>query len=224
MKWNICISNSKQDLIMELNSKKHHGNHTTNSWAVYSSYEERGQQRAIVSVETHKLEGQTACRGVGTDLRGLQVAAVAQCADRVLKGGDGCATTAGKWVNFLWERWRERDAGRLLTLAVSKQHKLLEPGTVLKNLHPVLEKSEKQLAPVPAWNAEDWFKSSNISISQTGHVSTGPEKSFLVTLRNFGKTMSNLIFFFSWRTTNTQQCKLKKTLFARNLHPRQVLE
>ena len=45
--------------------------------------------------------------GGGSDLRGLQVAAVAQCANGVLKGGDGRATTAGEWLNFLCERETE---------------------------------------------------------------------------------------------------------------------
>ena len=39
----------------------------------------------------------------GPDLRGLEVATGAQCADRVLKGGDGCTAAAGKWFNFLQE-------------------------------------------------------------------------------------------------------------------------
>lgn len=42
--------------------------------------------------------------GAVSDLRSLQVAAVAQCADRLLKGGNRCAATAGKWFNFLRDR------------------------------------------------------------------------------------------------------------------------
>lgn len=66
-----------------------------------SNQEERGQQRAIVCQWRHINQKARLPAGGGSDLRGLQVAAVAQCADRLLKGGDGCATTAGKWFNFL---------------------------------------------------------------------------------------------------------------------------
>lgn len=59
------------------------------------------QQMSVVCEWKHINPKARLPAGFGSDLRGLQVAAGAQRADRLLKGGDGCATTAGKRFDFL---------------------------------------------------------------------------------------------------------------------------